>query len=98
MCKQTNATLDASFFVQGTTAERVGRPAHPEVMEEIARVTHGKVLAPGEFDQLVESLASLPQPPPSIRRVQLWSHPVIAGMVVLLLGLFWVGRKIVGLI
>jgi hypothetical protein len=30
--------------------------------------------------------------------VQLWSHPVLAGIVVCLLGVFWVGRKIVGLI
>jgi len=98
MCKQTNATLEASFFVQGDDAERVGRPARPEVLEEIARVTRGKVIDPDKLDQLVQSLANLPEPPPSVRRVQLWSHPVFAGIVVLLLGLFWVGRKIVGLI
>jgi hypothetical protein len=97
-CKQTGATLETSLFVQGFTAERVGRPARPEVLEEIARVTHGKVLAPGKLDQLLHSLASLPDPPPSIRRVQLWSHPVLAGSVVFLLGVFWIGRKIVGLI
>ena len=38
-CKQTGATLEASFFVQGAAAEQVGRPARPEVMEELARVT-----------------------------------------------------------
>ena len=97
-CKQTGATLDTSVFVQGDIAERVGRPARPEVIEEIARVTHGKMLAPGKIDQLLQSLASLPDPPPSIRRVQLWSHPVLAGIVVFLLGIFWIGRKIVGLI
>jgi hypothetical protein len=97
-CKQTGATLETSLFVQGVTAERVGRPARPEVLEEIARVTHGKVLAPGKLDQLLHSLASLPDPPPSIRRLQLWSHPLLAGSVVFLLGVFWIGRKIVGLI
>jgi hypothetical protein len=97
-CKQTGATLETSLFVQGVTAERIGRPARPEVLEEIARVTHGKMLAPGKLDQLLHSLASLPDPPPSIRRVQLWSHPVLAGSVVFLLGVFWIGRKIVGLI
>jgi hypothetical protein len=98
LCKQTGAKLDASIFVQGVSAERVGRPARPEVMEEIARVTHGKMLAPGKIDELVQSLAKLPDPPPSIRRVQLWSHPVYAGVVVFLLGVLWIGRKIVGLI
>jgi uncharacterized membrane protein len=97
-CKQTGATLETSVFVQGANAERIGRPARPEVLEEIARVTHGKLLPPAKADQLVQSLASLPDPPPSIRRLQLWSHPVLAALLILLLGVFWVGRKVVGLI
>jgi len=97
-CQQTGATLETSVFVQGGVAERLGRPARPEVLEEIARVTHGKVLAPGKVDQLLQSLANLPDPPESIRRVQIWSHPVLAGTVVFLLAVFWIGRKVVGLI
>jgi len=97
-CKQTNATLDTSFFVQGDAAETPGKPARPEVMEEIARVSHGKVLAPDQLEQLVQSLASLPEPSPSIRRVQLWSHPATVGLILLLLTIFWIGRKAVGLV
>ncbi|MBP90315.1 MAG: hypothetical protein CMJ64_27020 [Planctomycetaceae bacterium] len=97
-CKQTNATLKASFFVQGVATERLGRPARPEVLEELARVTRGKVSEVNRLDQIVNSLATLPDPPPSIRRVQLWNHPVVAGLLVLFLGVFWVGRKVVGLI
>lgn len=97
-CKQTNATLEASFFVQGVASERVGRPARPEVLEELARVTRGKVCAVNRLDEIVHSLATLPDPPPSIRRVQLWNHPIIAGLLVVFLGVFWVGRKVVGLI
>jgi hypothetical protein len=97
-CQQTGATLETSIFVQGGIEERVGRPARPEVLEEISRVTRGKMLAPGKFDQLLQSLANLPDPPQSVRRVQLWSHPVLAGIVIFLLAVFWVGRKVVGLI
>ncbi|MEO8499223.1 MAG: hypothetical protein ABI614_29510, partial [Planctomycetota bacterium] len=97
-CKQTNATLDATFFVQGVAAERIGRPARPEVLAELARVTRGKVSEVNRLEEIVNSLATLPDPPPSIRRVQLWNHPVVAGLIVLLLGVFWVGRKVVGLI
>ena len=97
-CKQTEATLEASLFVQGTAAERVGRPARPEVLEEIARVTRGKVVEPDKLDEVVKSLSDLPDPPPSVRRVQLWCHPVLGAAVVVLLGLFWVGRKVIGLV
>jgi hypothetical protein len=97
-CKQTGATLEASFFVQGVSAERAGRPARPEVLEEIARVTRGKVIEVDKSDEIVSLLASLPDPPPSVRRVQLWSHPVLAGLLVVLLGVFWVGRKAIGLV
>lgn len=97
-CKQTGASIEASFFVQGAAAERIGRPARPEVLEEIARVTQGKVVQSDDLDEVMNSLATLPDPPPSVRRVQLWSHPATAGLLILLLGVFWVGRKVIGLI
>lgn len=96
-CQQTGATLEARFFVQGVEAEQIGRPARPEVLEEIARVTRGRVLAPAELEEAIRSLASLPPPPPSVRRLQLWSHPLAAAAVVLALGVFWVWRKATGL-
>jgi len=46
----------------------------------------------------LQVLASLPEPPPSVRRAQLWSHPLLLGIVTLLLGGFWIGRKVIGLI
>lgn len=97
-CKQTGASLEASLFVQGAVLEQMGKPARPEVLEEISRVTRGRVLAIDKLDEVVQSLAALPDPPPSIRRVQLWSHPAVAGFIVALLGTFWVGRKMIGLI
>jgi hypothetical protein len=97
-CKQTGATLKTSFFVQGAAAERIGRPARPEVMEEIARVTRGKMIEPGKVDEIVRSLAELPEPAPAVRRIQLWSHPAVAGMFIGLLAVFWIARKAIGLI
>jgi hypothetical protein len=97
-CKQTGATLEASFFVQGAAAEQVGRPARPEVMEELARVTGGKVIEVGKLDDVVRSLAELPEPPPLVRRLPLWCHPVTAVALIGMLGVFWVGRKVIGLV
>ncbi|MBI2823783.1 MAG: hypothetical protein HYX69_03715 [Planctomycetia bacterium] len=97
-CKQTGATLETSFFVQGGDVERIGRAARPEVLEEIARVTRGQVIATNRLEQVLQSLAALPEAPPSVRRVQLWCHPAVMGALVALLGVFWVGRKVIGLI
>jgi hypothetical protein len=97
-CKQTGASLETSFFVQGVAAEQVGKPARPEVLEELARVTRGKVIGPDKLGDVVRSLADLPDPPPSLRRVQLWSHPAVMAVLVTLMAVFWVGRKVVGLI
>jgi hypothetical protein len=97
-CKQTGATLETSFFAQGDVGEKPGRPARPDVLEEIARVTHGKVIQADHRNEIIASLARLPDPPPAIRRIQLWSHPAVAGAMVALLGAFWIGRKAMGLI
>ena len=97
-CRQTNASLETTFYVQGVATERVGRPARPEVLQEISRVTRGQLIGPDKLDDVVRSLAELPEPPPLVRRVQLWSHPLAAAVLVLLMGIFWAGRKVVGLI
>lgn len=97
-CKQTGDSLTTNLFVQGAALERIGQPARPEVLEEIARLTRGRELKIDRLDEIIQSLATLPQPPPAVRRVQLWSHPLIAGLMISLLGMFWIGRKVVGLI
>ena len=97
-CKQTGSSLYASFFVQGDTIERMGKPARPEVLEEIARVTNGKMLTADDLDEVLRSVAAISEPPVAIRRTSLWSHPWMVGTMVFLLGAFWVGRKAGGLI
>jgi hypothetical protein len=97
-CKQTSATLDAAMFVQGAEVERIGRAARPEVLAEIARVTRGQVIEPARLQKVVDSLSALPELPPDIRRLQLWSHPATVAVMVVLLGVFWTARKVIGLI
>ena len=97
-CKQTGGTLETTFYVQGVAAERMGKPARPEVLEEIARVSKGKMITADKLEDVIRSLAELPDPPPSVRRVQIWSSPILAGVMVTMLGVFWVGRKLIGLV
>jgi hypothetical protein len=97
-CKQTGATLEATFFVQGAPLERMGQAARPEVLDEIARVTHGHTIGLDRLEQVISSLTALPDPPGSVRRLQLWAHPLTMSGLVVMLGVFWIGRKVVGVI
>ena len=103
-CKQTAAKLDAALYVQGAEIERIGRAARPEVLAEFARVTRGQVIEPVRLEQVLKSLAALPERAPeatAVSRVwksQLWSHPATIAVMVTLLGVFWVARKVIGLI
>ena len=103
-CRETGATLAAEVQVTGEALERVGRPARPEVLAELARVTRGTALTPAEaLDDGPRGLAALgarlaaeERPPAVTARTRIWSHPALGGVVLSLLTLFWVLRKLAG--
>lgn len=95
-CAENGGTLDTTLTVQGTTLELVGQPARHDVMEEIARITRGEMLTTPDFDLIKDRIAALPEPEPLERRLRLWAHPVWIGVIVLLLTVFWIGRKVAG--
>ena len=97
-CKETGGLLETELDVGGAALERTGKPARPEVIEELARVSRGRVLKSASTDDIIRAIGSVPEPPKQLKRVQIWSHPWMAGLMIVLLGVFWVGRKMVGLI
>lgn len=96
-CAEAGAPLETSIPVLGTTREKRGRPARLDVLEEIAQLTRGQVLDSTDVASVVAAIAALPEPDPDQRRLPLWSHPAWAGFIVLLMGIFWAGRKGAGL-
>ncbi|MDA9858403.1 hypothetical protein N9D23_09795 [Rubripirellula sp.] len=97
-CKETEKSLQTNIYVQGQDLEQVGIPARPRVLQELALVSGGELVQADEVEEVVKLLAELPQPPPAIRRLQLWSHPLTAALLVSLLAVFWIWRKAAGLI
>jgi uncharacterized membrane protein len=95
---ESGASMETTLSVQGVDRERLGRPARPDVLEEIASITRGKMVDPDNLQGLLEEIATLPEPEPIVRRLRLWCHPLWAGLMVGLLGVFWTGRKLVGVI
>jgi hypothetical protein len=97
-CQQTSATLDVTLDVQGKQKENVGKPARVEVMREIAKITRGQVVPQDQLQTLCDQVLELPEPEPLVRRKPIWASPVWAGLLVTLLGIFWIGRKAIGAI
>ncbi|MCE9519111.1 MAG: hypothetical protein K8R87_06125, partial [Verrucomicrobia bacterium] len=95
-CAESGTSLAATISVQGTSKEKLGQPARLDVLREIAQITRGKLMESADPDAVAAAIAALPEPEPQERRVQLWANPFWAGFLVLLLGVFWVGRKAAG--
>jgi len=95
-CADAGAALDTTISVQGSAREKVGKPAKPEVLREIAQLTKGKVMENPDPAAAAAAIAALPQPTLQERHIQLWAHPLWSGLLLLLLGVFWAGRKLAG--
>lgn len=95
-CAEAGTALESTISVQGTSKEKLGQPAKYDVMREIAQITRGHMLETADPEAVLKAIAALPQPDPQERRLQIWAHPAWAGLLILLLGVFWVGRKAVG--
>ncbi len=95
-CAEAGTALDAEISVQGTSREKHGQPARIEVLREIAQLTRGRLIESTDPAAVIAAIAALPQPAPQERRVQLWAHPLWAGFLITLLGVFWAGRKAAG--
>ena len=95
-CAETGASVQADLSVQGLNRERLGRLARYDVLEEIATITQGKLVPVSELSSLLDHLATLPEPEPTIHRIRIWSHPVWRAILIALMAGFWVGRQMIG--
>ena len=95
----TKLSLDAtSINVQGLKREKIGRPANLASLREIAAITRGKMVTASQTAELIDTIKELPEPEAQIRRIRLWASPFWAASMIGMLGVFWVGRKLVGVV
>jgi len=87
---------ETTIISQGVDIEKSGQPARPAVLEEIANVSRGRTILPGQLPDLIKEIDALPEPRPLENRIPLWSHWATVAVLVFLLGLFWIGRKLNG--
>ncbi len=88
--------VETTILAQGVEIEKTGQPARPEVLDEMARVSRGRSILPDQLATLIKEINALPEPRPMESRIPLWSHwGTVLGLVILL-GIFWTGRKFNG--
>ncbi len=62
----------------------------------MARIARGRMITPEQLPDLIKEIEALPEPRPIENRIPLWSHWAAVALVVLLLAIFWTGRKLNG--
>jgi hypothetical protein len=88
--------VETTLFAQGVEIEKTGQPARPEVLEEMAKVSKGRIIQPNQLADLVKEINALPEPRPLENRIPLWSDWRVLCALVGLLAIFWTGRKLNG--
>lgn len=90
--------LETTLVAQGAELEPSGQPSRPDVLEEMARVSRGRVIQPSQLAEIIPEIQSLPAPRPLESRIPLWSHWIVLVVLVVWSALFWVGRKLNGML
>ena len=93
---EPEAFIEAKIISQTDSIEKTGRPARFEVLQEMAQVSKGRLVTPAQIEALVEEINALPEPQPLVNSIKLWAHWLAPTILIILLALFWTGRKLNG--
>ena len=91
-----NPQLSTVILAQDELLEKTGQPAKVDVLSELSSISRGKVATAADLPGLLKDLQLLPTPRPQVIPLRLWAHPATAILLIVLLGLFWTGRKLNG--
>jgi len=93
---KTAQTVSTSIIAQGDKIEKVGKPANADLLEEMARITKGAVISPDKLNEITNIIDALPEKSPLETRYPIWAHIALLITLIILLTLFWTGRKLNG--
>lgn len=97
-CEETEESLQTEISVQGLERERIGEPARFDVLREVSEISRGRLVTPTDLEAVISEISQIPEPEIELRRVRIWSHPAWAGLLIALLTIFWIARKLTGLV
>ena len=94
--ESSEGAVSAKLVAQGTQLEKTGHPAKPHVLDELARISGGRLVDPDQLVELLEEIETLPEPRPQVIPDPVWADWRFAAGLVGLLSAFWIGRKLNG--
>ena len=91
-----SASIETKIISQTDDVEKTGLPARFEVLDEMTKVSRGRLVTAAQLEALVDEINALPEPQPLVDSIKLWAHWLAPTILVILLSLFWMGRKLNG--
>jgi hypothetical protein len=97
-CEQQARHLETDLLIEQPELEKLGQPINAPVLREISRITQGAQGSFESLDKIIKQISLLPEPKPLEERIRLWSNPWWGGFILFLLGIYWTGRKLAGMV
>ncbi len=97
-CERHERRLETELLVVQPQVEKQGRPANAQALREVADITQGANASFESLGKIVEQISLLPEPKPLEQRIRLWSNPWWGGLILGLMGIYWTGRKLAGMV
>ena len=85
-------------MVDKPTLEKIGQPTNGKVLREISQRTGGQTGGIADLQKLISEISVKAGNEENTDHIRLWRDPWWGGIVLLLLAVYWVSRKILGLI
>jgi hypothetical protein len=90
--------VETELIVHQRLLEQIGKPINRGILAEIAGLTGGAATLSEGLDEVIKQISLAPEPKPLERRFRIWSSPWWGGTILLLLTVYWAGRKIAGVL
>lgn len=98
VAEQHQRELETDLHIVQPQVEKQGQPINAGILKELASITQGGQASYTALEQVVQQISLLPEPKPLEQRIRLWSNPWWGGGILLLLGIYWTGRKLAGMV
>jgi len=93
-----NRKLETELLVHQPVIEEIGRPINRGILADISSLTRGENAAMKDLDAVIQKISLAPEPKPIEKRLRIWSSPYWGGAILGMLTIYWICRKIAGML